>query len=86
LASKQIKQMRRRPSKEDHRQNGQIARDRLLPADRRRAFDHLVAMRAKLGGHGHDSKRHHPNHDDRREGDGQGAHVPMVDEAFIVKA
>jgi hypothetical protein len=30
-----------------------------------------MGLRAKLGGHGHDPKRQHPNHHDCREGDRQ---------------
>jgi hypothetical protein len=45
-----------------------------------------MGLRTKLGGHGHDPKRQHPNHHDRREGDRQWACIPMVDHAFIVQA
>jgi len=45
-----------------------------------------MGLRSKLGGHGHDPKRQHPNHNDRREGDRQRACVPMVNHAFVIQA
>jgi hypothetical protein len=76
---------KRRPSQEGHRRNGQITLGRLLPADRSRVFRYLMGMCANLRRHGYDPKRRHPNNQDRREGDRQGACVPVVDEAFIIK-
>ena len=45
----------------------------LLLRDRRRAFRHMVGLRADLSGYGHDPKRQHPNHHDCSKGDRQRA-------------
>ena len=60
--------------------------DAYLLLDRRRAFRHMMGLRADLSGYRHDPKRQHPNHHDRRKGDRQRSLVAIVDQAFVVEA